>query len=88
MALHYLDRTAYRHSVNRIHRQTVTFGQTYVLPKVAPTNWPCQLRQLVADVRQHVSFDALAVAVNTGGTLAGILTGLDGEHHAVEVAKH
>ena len=43
--------------------------------------------ELVAEIRQQVSFDALAVAVGTCGTLAGLLTGLAGPEPAVGCAS-
>ena len=89
MALHYLDRTAYRRRAEPafIAEQLAHFGPAYVLPEGGTNELALPgCAELVAEIRQHVAFDALAVAVGTGGTLAGLLTGLDGEHHAVGVA--
>ena len=40
----------------------------------------------MAEISQCTEFDALSVAVGTGGTLAGLLAGLVGRHQAVGVA--
>jgi 1-aminocyclopropane-1-carboxylate deaminase len=89
MALHYLDRSAYRQRAEPgfVAEQLARFGPAYVLPE-GGTNALALLgcAELVAEIRQHTDFDALAVAAGTGGTLAGLLTGLAGEQHAVGVA--
>ena len=89
MVLHYLDRTAYRRRAapDFIAEQLIRFGPAYVLPE-GGTN-PLALpgcAELVAEIQQQTDFDALAVAVGTGGTLAGLLTGLAGQHQALGVA--
>ena len=89
MTLHYLDRTAYRRRSEPafIAEQLAQFGPAYVLPEGGTNELALAgCAELVAEIRQYVAFDALAVAVGTGGTLAGLLTGLAGEHHAVGVA--
>ncbi|SFQ32081.1 1-aminocyclopropane-1-carboxylate deaminase/D-cysteine desulfhydrase [Hymenobacter arizonensis] len=89
MALHYLDRNTYRRRSDPdfIAEQLAAFGPAYVLPE-GGTN-PLALpgcAELVAELRSLTDFDALAVAVGTGGTLAGLLTGLAGQQQAVGVA--
>ena len=89
MALHYLDRQAYRRRAEPafIAEQLAQFGPAYVLPEGGTNELALPgCAELVAEIRQHVAFDALAVAVGSGGTLAGLLTGLAGESHAVGVA--
>ena len=89
MALHYLDRTAYRRRAEPafIAEQLVRFGPAYVLPEGGTNALALPgCAEVVAEIRQQVEFDALAVAVGTGGTLAGLLTGLAGRQHAVGVA--
>ncbi|MBH8560455.1 1-aminocyclopropane-1-carboxylate deaminase/D-cysteine desulfhydrase [Hymenobacter negativus] len=88
MALHYLDRTAYRRRAEPefIAEQLARFGPAYVLPEGGTNELALPgCAELVAEIRQQVDFDALAVAVGTGGTLAGLLSGLAGQQHAVGV---
>ncbi|GAA4025051.1 pyridoxal-phosphate dependent enzyme [Hymenobacter glaciei] len=89
MALHFLDRSSYRRRTEAefLEEQLTRFGPAYVLPE-GGTNALALLgcAELVAQIRQFTDFDALAVAVGTGGTLAGLLTGLAGQQHAVGVA--
>ena len=89
MALHYLDRSTYRRRAapDFIAEQLACFGPAYVLPE-GGTN-ALALRgcaELVAEIQARTDFEALAVAAGTGGTLAGLLTGLAGRQQAVGVA--
>lgn len=89
MALHYLDRTAYRRRAEPefIAGQLTRFGPAYVLPEGGTNTLALPgCAELVAEIRQQVAFDALAVAVGTGGTLAGLLTGLAKPEQAIGVA--
>lgn len=89
MALHYLDRGAYRRRAapEFVAEQLARFGPAYMLPEGGTNALALAgCAELVAEIRQHTEFDALAVAVGTGGTLAGLLTGLAGQHRAVGVA--
>ena len=89
MALQYLDRTAYRRRAEPefMVEQLARFGPAYVLPEGGTNALALPgCAELVAEIREQVEFDALAVAVGTGGTLAGLLTGMAGQQHAVGVA--
>jgi 1-aminocyclopropane-1-carboxylate deaminase/D-cysteine desulfhydrase-like pyridoxal-dependent ACC family enzyme len=89
MALHYLDRTTYRRRADPafIAEQLAYFGPAYVLPEGGTNALAVPgCAELVAEIRQRTEFEALAVAVGTGGTLAGLLTGLAGQGQAVGVA--
>ena len=89
MALHYLDRSSYRrrNEAEFVAEQLARFGPAYVLPEGGTNTLALPgCAELVAEIRQAVDFDALAVAVGTGGTLAGLLTGLAGQQQAVGVA--
>ena len=89
MALHYLDRSAYRRRAEPEFLAAVLakFGPAYMLPEGGTNALALPgCAELVAEIRQQVAFDALAVAVGTGGTLAGLLTGLAGKEQAMGVA--
>lgn len=89
MALHYLDRASYRQRAEPgfVAELLARFGPAYVLPEGGTNALALPgCAELVAEISQHTAFDALAVAVGTGGTLAGLLTGLAGRHHAVGIA--
>ena len=89
MALHYLDRSAYRQRAEPdfIAGQLARFGPAYVLPEGGTNALALPgCAELVTEIRRQTSFDAVAVAVGTGGTLAGLLTGLVGEERAIGVA--
>ena len=89
MALHYLDRSAYRQRAapDFMTAQLAHFGPAYVLPEGGTNALALPgCAELAAEIRQQTRFDALAVAVGTGGTLAGLLTGLLGQEQAVGVA--
>ena len=89
MALHYLDRTTYRRRSEPefLVEVLAKFGPAYVLPEGGTNALALPgCAELVAEIREQVTFDALAVAVGTGGTLAGLLTGLAGAAQAVGMA--
>jgi 1-aminocyclopropane-1-carboxylate deaminase len=79
MVLHYLDRTTYRRRTESaflaaLRRQ---YGPVYLLPE-GGTNMLALpgVAELIGELRLHTDFDAIAVAVGTGGTLAGLAQGL------------
>jgi 1-aminocyclopropane-1-carboxylate deaminase len=84
MALHYLDRTTYRQRsapelLAALQRQ---FGPVYVLPEGGTNALALPgVAELIAELRQHTEFDAVAVAAGTGGTLAGLSLGLAEAHY-------
>lgn len=89
MALHYLDRNSYRRRAEPdfMAEQLARFGPAYVLPEGGTNELALPgCAELVVEIQQRVDFDALAVAVGTGGTLAGLLTGLAGRHQVIGVA--
>jgi 1-aminocyclopropane-1-carboxylate deaminase len=89
MALHYLDRAAYRRRAEPefVNEILAEFGPAYVLPEGGTNALALPgCAELVAEIREQVAFDTLAVAVGTGGTLAGLLTGLAEAEQVVGVA--
>ena len=89
MQLRYLDRTAYRHKhepalLADLLRAT---GPAYVLPEGGTNALALPgCAELITELRAQTAFDYVCVACGTGGTLAGLLTGLDGAQQAVGVA--
>jgi 1-aminocyclopropane-1-carboxylate deaminase/D-cysteine desulfhydrase-like pyridoxal-dependent ACC family enzyme len=89
MTLHYLDRVTYRRRADPafVTELLARFGPAYVLPEGGTNALALPgCGELVAEIREKVDFDVVAVAVGTGGTLAGLLQGLGGQQQAVGVA--
>ena len=80
MQLHYLDRETYRHKNQPefIHQLEQKYPDAYLLPE-GGTNVLAVLgcTEIVAEITN--SFDYICCAAGTGGTLAGIIAGLNGE---------
>ncbi|WP_236943172.1 1-aminocyclopropane-1-carboxylate deaminase/D-cysteine desulfhydrase [Hymenobacter sp. PAMC 26628] len=88
MALRYLDRSTYRRRAEPdfLAEMQAQFGPAYLLPEGGTNALALKgMAELAAEIRQQIGFAALAVAVGTGGTLAGLLTGLRGPETAVGV---
>ena len=79
MALHYLDRATYRRRAEPafLTEMQQQFGPAYLLPEGGTNILALKgIAELIAELRQHTDFDAVAVAAGTGGTLAGLALGL------------
>ena len=79
MQLHYLDRATYRRQAEPEFLAALQqqFGPAYVLPEGGTNALALRgMAELVPEIRRHTDFDTLAVAVGTGGTLAGVALGL------------
>jgi 1-aminocyclopropane-1-carboxylate deaminase len=89
MQLRYLDRETYRRKqepafLAELLAQT---GPAYVLPEGGTNQLALPgCAQLVTEVSAQTSFDFICVACGTGGTLAGLLTGLGGQQKAIGVS--
>jgi 1-aminocyclopropane-1-carboxylate deaminase/D-cysteine desulfhydrase-like pyridoxal-dependent ACC family enzyme len=89
MQLRYLDRTTYRRKqepavLADLLRET---GPAYVIPEGGSNALALPgCAELVTALQSQMPFDYLCVACGTGGTLAGLLTGLQGAQQAVGVA--
>lgn len=89
MHLHFLDRATYR----RKHEPAVVdvllqqLGPAYVLPEGGSNALALPgCAELVPELLTLTNFDTLCVACGTGGTLAGLLVGLDGQREALGFA--
>jgi 1-aminocyclopropane-1-carboxylate deaminase/D-cysteine desulfhydrase-like pyridoxal-dependent ACC family enzyme len=79
MQLHYLDRATYRRRAEPTFLAEIQeqFGPAYLLPEGGTNALALRgVAELISELRQHTSFDAVAVAAGTGGTLAGLALGL------------
>ncbi|SNR77227.1 1-aminocyclopropane-1-carboxylate deaminase/D-cysteine desulfhydrase [Hymenobacter mucosus] len=89
MALRFMDRATYRrkqepHVLEALLRET---GPAYVIPEGGSNALALPgCAELVAELQTQTAFDYLCVACGTGGTLAGLLTGLHHQHYAVGFA--
>jgi 1-aminocyclopropane-1-carboxylate deaminase len=87
MRLHYLDRATYRHKndpevVAALRR---SFGDFYLVPEGGTTPFAVTgCGELVDEIEQ--AFDVIACPVGTGGTLAGISSGLAPAQRALGVS--
>jgi 1-aminocyclopropane-1-carboxylate deaminase/D-cysteine desulfhydrase-like pyridoxal-dependent ACC family enzyme len=89
MQLRYLDREVYRRRAEPAFLADLLAqtGPAYVLPEGGTNALALPgCAELITELRALTSFDAVAVACGTGGTLAGLLTGLHGQQEAVGVA--
>ena len=87
MELHYLNRADYRlkqspQIIEQLHQQ---FGEFYLVPEGGTNALAVQgCSEMLTDVSDE--FDVVACACGTGGTLAGVIAGLNGERRALGVA--
>jgi 1-aminocyclopropane-1-carboxylate deaminase/D-cysteine desulfhydrase-like pyridoxal-dependent ACC family enzyme len=89
MQLRYLDRETFRHKqdagfLRGLLRET---GPAYVIPEGGSNALALPgCAELVTELAAEINFDYLCVACGTGGTLAGLLTGLAPHQQAVGIA--
>ena len=79
MRLHYLDRPTYRRRAEPAFLAELQqdYGPAYLLPEGGTNALALRgMAELIGELRQHIDFDAIAVAAGTGGTLAGLALGL------------
>ncbi|GAA4001647.1 pyridoxal-phosphate dependent enzyme [Hymenobacter fastidiosus] len=89
MTLRYLDRTAYRRQPEPafLAELLTRTGPAYVLPEGGTNALALPgCAELITELAALTDFDAVGVACGTGGTLAGLLTGLNGQRTAIGVA--
>ncbi|HEX8429009.1 1-aminocyclopropane-1-carboxylate deaminase/D-cysteine desulfhydrase [Hymenobacter sp.] len=88
MHLRYLDRSTYRRKQEPAFLAELLHetGPAYVIPEGGSNTLALPgCAELVAELTAETHFDYLCVACGTGGTLAGLLTGLSGQTQIVGV---
>lgn len=88
MQLGYLDRETYRrkHEPAVLAEIMAQHGPAYVLPEGGTNALALPgCAELVTELTRQLNFDTIGVACGTGGTLAGLLTGLAGQRTAIGV---
>lgn len=89
MHLRYLDRETYRrkHEPAVLAELLTQTGPAYVLPEGGTNALALPgCAELITELAAQTNFDCIGVACGTGGTLAGLLTGLGGQRPAIGVA--
>lgn len=84
MELHYISRDKYRLKTDATFLKELRekFGKVYILPE-GGTN-PLAVKGCAEIVRDiSISYSHICCSMGTGGTLAGIVAGLAGEHQAI-----
>lgn len=87
MRLFYLDRVNYRHKTSSdvIGKLKAEFGDFYLIPEGGSNALAVKgCAEIVTDIDE--TFDVIACACGTGGTLAGLVAGLAGKRKALGVA--
>lgn len=87
MQLHYIDRQTYRDKNSPIVLQGLVehFGDFYLVPEGGTNDLAVKgCAEIINDIQQD--FDLLACACGTGGTLAGLISGLQGRRPVLGVA--
>ncbi len=84
MKLHYLDRKTYRKRTDPEFRKEIAkqFGDVYIIPEGGTNELALKGTAEILD-NIEVEFDYLCSAVGSGGTLAGLITGLNGKKNAI-----
>lgn len=86
MQLHYLDRSTYRQKhLPDIQTQLMDqFGSCYIIPEGGSNLWAVKgCSEMVKEI--DIPFDYICAACGTGGTLAGIIAGLEGKQNIIGI---
>lgn len=84
MELHYISREKYRQKQDPVFLQELSkqFNEPYILPEGGTNVLAVKgCTEIVQDI--SVEYDYVCCAAGTGGTIAGIIAGLDGEKHVL-----
>jgi 1-aminocyclopropane-1-carboxylate deaminase len=84
MNIHYMDRNSYRekNSPENLKKLKKTFGKFYLIPEGGTNKLAVKgASEIISGTNE--SFDYICCACGTGGTLAGLITGLNGNKNAL-----
>jgi 1-aminocyclopropane-1-carboxylate deaminase len=87
MKLYYLDRTSYRqkNSLEIINQLQEKFGDFYLLPEGGTNEFAVKgCSEIIGEIK--IDFDYVCCPCGTGGTLAGLISGLNGKNFALGFA--
>ena len=82
MQLHYVSREAYRKKAEPefIENLKKKFGDFYLIPEGGTNGWAIKGCAEWAQQLREIKFDCLCLPVGTGGTIAGLVSGLGGRN--------
>ena len=82
MQLHYVSREAYRKKAEPefIENLKKKFGDFYLIPEGGTNRWAIKGCAEWAQQLREIKFDCLCLPVGTGGTIAGLVSGLSGRN--------
>jgi 1-aminocyclopropane-1-carboxylate deaminase/D-cysteine desulfhydrase-like pyridoxal-dependent ACC family enzyme len=84
MHLHYISRAKYRNKyfAGSVSKLKDMFGQFYMIPEGGTNSLALKgCTEIIDEI--DIPYDFITSCCGTGGTLAGIIAGLNGNHHAV-----
>lgn len=84
MQLHYMDRKTYRNKSNPdiINSLQKRFGDFYLIPEGGTNDLAVKgISEIILNLKEK--YDYICCACGTGGTLAGLIAGLDGKNNAL-----
>ena len=87
MKIHYLDRTSYRikNSAEILEKLRKKFGDFYLLPEGGTNEFAVKgCSEIISKI--NINYDYICCPCGTGGTLAGLITGLNGDKFALGFA--
>ena len=86
MQLHYISRTQYREKDNPAFIQELhnKFGDFYLIPEGGTNEFAVKgCAEFGKQLLEEIDFDYLCLPVGTGGTIAGIIAGLEGKKEVI-----
>lgn len=88
MQLHYISREAYRnkHSTEFIQSLHDHFGEFYLIPEGGTNSLAIKgVAEFAQQLQRDVTFDYVCLPVGTGGTIAGLIAGMNGQTQVVGI---